>query len=411
MNVRLKKGLLAIAASCLFLFALAGSASAATVSSGGGLVKYNGLPSETSTVSVKYTGIAYEFTDSTAPMTAGSGCTKAGLVVTCGIQNNVWVLTGNQDDTVSFTAATPSTTGVYVDTKDGNDNVNAGSVSGGANLYLGGGDYNFAVGGSGNDTIVANETVLAANIHGGAGNDFLYLGGAETWDPETEDGGAVAYGGLGEDQIYAWETAGATINGGLGDDVIEGSEEADHIYLSSGSETVNANGGNDFVEALPNSDGADQLNAGDGDDKLYVWPNTAGVDYDGGAGTDQYSQYYSSVTPFRVSIDNVADDGGPADRVDNVRTSVENIIAVAQYMQGSDHLVGSSGPNKISGGYGNDYIAGQGGADTLLGGTGNDWIDAVDGAVDTITCGTQTDTVQADQADSVASDCENVTRF
>jgi hypothetical protein len=50
------------------------------------------------------------------------------------------------------------------------------------------------------------------------------------------------------------------------------------------------------------------------------------------------------------------------------------------------------------------------GASTLDVGPGDDKVDVEDGATDTVTCGDGTDQVKADPDDSVAADCETVTR-
>jgi PKD repeat protein len=76
----------------------------------------------------------------------------------------------------------------------------------------------------------------------------------------------------------------------------------------------------------------------------------------------------------------------------------------------ADRLVGGAGSDVIRGGAGNDVIVGGAGRDTLSGGAGNDRIYAVDGAVDTISCGPGRDVVFADRIDRVARDCEVVHR-
>jgi hypothetical protein len=62
----------------------------------------------------------------------------------------------------------------------------------------------------------------------------------------------------------------------------------------------------------------------------------------------------------------------------------------------------------LRGSAGNDRIAGGPGQDQIDGGGGSDRIGALDGEVDTITCGAGNDVVRADPSDSVASDCEQV---
>jgi hypothetical protein len=79
---------------------------------------------------------------------------------------------------------------------------------------------------------------------------------------------------------------------------------------------------------------------------------------------------------------------------------------------GNDSFYASlvSTPLDVTGGPGDDTLTGGTGADHLDGGPGNDTFEAVDGAIDTITCGTETDSGNADSADVVAADCEAVTK-
>jgi Ca2+-binding RTX toxin-like protein len=87
---------------------------------------------------------------------------------------------------------------------------------------------------------------------------------------------------------------------------------------------------------------------------------------------------------------------------------------------GSDNLTGDAGNDTLSGGTGNDNLLGGDGDDDVTGGTGsdnvvagagNDVVDVFDGAAgDIVVCGSGVDTVYADPRDTVASDCENVTR-
>ncbi|MFL5846800.1 MAG: calcium-binding protein [Solirubrobacteraceae bacterium] len=96
--------------------------------------------------------------------------------------------------------------------------------------------------------------------------------------------------------------------------------------------------------------------------------------------------------------------------------------------EGDDHLQGGPGDDNLHGGTGNDVIAGQSGADDefgeagsdrisggrghdhLRGGRGRDHINSDDGVKDVVNCGPGEDTVRADTADAVASNCEHVSR-
>jgi Ca2+-binding RTX toxin-like protein len=94
--------------------------------------------------------------------------------------------------------------------------------------------------------------------------------------------------------------------------------------------------------------------------------------------------------------------------------------------QGDDDLCGDAGDDDMKGGPGNDVmnggagnVEGQAGNDLLIGGKGHDVlrggrgrdrIRARDGVRDRINCGAGDDTVRADRADVVASNCEHVSR-
>ena len=77
---------------------------------------------------------------------------------------------------------------------------------------------------------------------------------------------------------------------------------------------------------------------------------------------------------------------------------------------GNDTLYGLGGNDRLFGGSGNDRLFGGLGRDLLDGGPGNDTISARDRARDTIRCGRGRDTVTADRIDTIARDCERVTR-
>jgi Ca2+-binding RTX toxin-like protein len=77
---------------------------------------------------------------------------------------------------------------------------------------------------------------------------------------------------------------------------------------------------------------------------------------------------------------------------------------------GNDQLEGDQGNDDLEGQSGNDVLVGGSGHDTLNGGRGRDRILARDGMRDRINCGAGVDSVRADRADVVASNCEHVSR-
>jgi hypothetical protein len=108
-------------------------------------------------------------------------------------------------------------------------------------------------------------------------------------------------------------------------------------------------------------------------------------------------------------------DGGSGD--DDIRTgdAADVILGGA----GNDTLRGFQGANRLEGGDGDDTLIsfysddtkiGGPGADTFEGHDGNETIDAADGAAtDTITCHGGTDTVKADEGDTIGPGCDTVT--
>ena len=77
---------------------------------------------------------------------------------------------------------------------------------------------------------------------------------------------------------------------------------------------------------------------------------------------------------------------------------------------GADEITGDEGNDSVAGGPGDDVVSGDQGSDSLAGDAGADRIAARDGEADTISCGPGADTVDADGADTIAADCETVTR-
>ncbi len=150
--------------------------------------------------------------------------------------------------------------------------------------------------------------------------------------------------------------------------VCVGSAAANRIVGTGGNDTIDAGAGNDTVLG---GAGNDTLRGGAGKDSVG-----------GGAGND---------TAF----------GGAGN--DTVNGDA-----------GNDTLRGDAGKDTLAGGAGKDKLFGGAGKDTMRGGAGNDTIDARDtkgsSGRDSITCGAGRDTVKANANDTVARDCEVVTR-
>jgi hypothetical protein len=75
--------------------------------------------------------------------------------------------------------------------------------------------------------------------------------------------------------------------------------------------------------------------------------------------------------------------------------------------RGDDQLFGEEGADELDGDEGADLVSGLAGRDSLRGGAGKDALFTRDGEVDTIDCGDDTDTLQADRQEP-AGNCEAV---
>jgi hypothetical protein len=302
---------------------------------------------------------------------------------------------------------------------------------------------------------VASSTApIPTEWSGGPGDDELTGGTGPNWI----EGGAgvdVLKGRQGPDEILG-QAGNDEIDGGNGADTLDGGP-------GFGFDKLNGEGGPDILiggtqnDTLNGGADADQLYGGDGEDNLE---GGNGPDYISG-GPDFFNDtltYATRVNPITVSIDGVADDGGPEDgHGDNVDTDVEVLIAGSGDDQltsasfgseidggpgddtltggpGHDFFTGSAGDdtmtlgaalNNAAGGTGDDTIlggadaelldggpdddtlVGGGGLDRLRGMEGNDALDAVDGAADQeIDCGDGIDGALTDTIDPAAIGCE-----
>jgi Ca2+-binding RTX toxin-like protein len=228
--------------------------------------------------------------------------------------------------TADFTAGTLTVTG------DANPNA----------VFIGRNSSNQIVVRSGDAIIktVANADVTAIKVSLLGGNDRLEIA-RNVEKPSTISGGEgndLLIGGGGKDLI----------NGDLGNDQLRG---------GFGTDVLNGNDGNDIL------DGGEQADV-----------------MSGGGGIDTVT-YAGRPGPVRVTLDNVANDGGigaPATATrpaippegDNAKNDIERIVGG----NGNDRLVGTDANNTISGGGGNDVIDARGGNDVVEGGSGNDVI-------------------------------------
>jgi Ca2+-binding RTX toxin-like protein len=304
------------------------------------------------------------------------------------------------------------------------------------------------MGQNGSDEIVGNGG--SDDLFGHGGNDDL-LGGTGTDRMKGGEGGDDMSGGAGSDTVDyddAARDSGVSVDlDGLADDGADlehdnvnidvenvlGTQHSDTLTAPAGDVTngligrgghdeLSGGGGDDTT--LAGGDGIDQIAGGDGNDLLYGGPGidtlSGGADNDvlsgdedndfliggpgadvqfGGTGQDTANYSLSSV-PVTVDLDGVADDGAAGEN-DRVGGDVERISGGSA----ADNLVGNDLANVIRGGSGDDEIVGNGGGDELMGDYGLDTVRSADGVIDTVFCGPDSDSFEADGVD-ILSACE-----
>jgi serralysin len=229
-------------------------------------------------------------------------------------------------DTINLSSITTNTT---VDLTPGSLNGISGDDG---NLLIAEGTLiEDAFTGSGNDTIIGNQTANVLNS--GTGNDML-----------TGNAGADSlFGSLGDDTLMGG-TGADFLNGGSNNDSLLGDSSVDRLYGGTGNDTLRGGTG---ADAIYGQDGNDSLLGNTGVDELY-----------GGAGDD----WISPGNGVDIAYGNAGNDTIIG------RTGWDSIYGGDD----EDFLYGSEGQDYVSGGNGNDYVSGGFGFDTVLGGAGND---------------------------------------
>ncbi len=263
--------------------------------------------------------------------------------------------------------------------------------------------------GQGDDHIDLRGVLSPSEVHGGLGNDTIFL---------SDGAGSVAYGDAGNDTITASSSENATgvrlyggdgndllipgtvsitIYGDGGNDTITGTDEADYLYgddgtgtLSDGADTIDGKDGNDIIrggkgndvleggagddwvrgddgaDIIRGSRGDDILDGGAGDDKLY---GSSGRDLLlGGAGSDWANGHGDT--------DLLIGEHEPSITINGLAISEANLAALRAAVAGIPtagitvhNLSGGTSPNT-----GHDLLIGGGGVDALFGGPGNDFL-------------------------------------
>ena len=272
-------------------------------------------------------------------------------------------------------------------------------------------NYRTLIGGSGDDTLIADES--GAELEGGDGDDTL-TGGAGDDRLDGGDGNDKLDGGGGDDWgefSYFSATAGLTLDATAasywkqdsnGDWTQTGATSADYRRFEADGETdyfknienffIVTGSGDDVLttgaggESLHGGSGNDILTSGAGDDSLQ---GDAGNDIlDGGAGDDDATFDYGSstsdltldatdTTRWKQNSNGTWSSGTGAgyeyqrfvaDGETDYFKNIEDFTLIGG--SGDDRLYGGDGWDRLYGGAGNDILTGSGGY--LYGGAGDD---------------------------------------
>ncbi len=345
------------------LLALAPAASQAAVagrSFEGESLIYSADPAETNQLTVSLDGNRLVFDDPGATIAAESGCTQVSTTrVSCEVSAYLSVELGDRDDEATLATGLPTDLTIWLSGEQGNDTLHG---SGGRNSISGDAGEDVLDPGPGTESISA-----ATTLSGGTPYQMPeVIGDRDTINcvpPSTGvyrslhvDAADVVNGDCGTfADLYT--DAAIVIRGTDGPDQINGSYYPTQAYGLGGDDTMSATGTE-----------KNRMDGGTGNDTIE-----SGGLLLGGEGDDRLSSGIANDIPVRQ-------DGGP----------------------GNDVLLGR---------YGNDRLTGGPGADRISGNSGSDYINARDGERDSVRCGQgRKDRVVADRIDSVARDCEKVTR-
>jgi Ca2+-binding RTX toxin-like protein len=319
-------------------------------------------PGENNRLTVSMTGGTVVFEDSAAPITAGRDCTN---------------------ETPNRVVCTNTAGGVSVTLEDGDDEATLDDSLTGLGEYSTVG----VSGGRGNDTLRA--AAAPAYLNGGLGQDTLTGGtGTRSIDAvefaRAPEAGTIPQLRPERDVVECAPSATDTSYGIDVDTTDQVDPDCMRLTVYSATEVVLT--GTPGVDGLSGRfDVPTKIYGLGGDDNL----TSSEFDRaDGGEGNDD-------IRGFGLML------GGPGD----------DDLSVQPYSnQPRARMDGGPGNDVLSGGDSGDSIAPGPGADRVSARRGNDTIRARDGERDTIRCGEGRDTVSADRIDSVARDCEKVSR-
>ena len=260
-----------------------------------------------------------------------------------------------------------------------------------------------------------NEIRGLGTLRGLGGDDDLhggYLNFADNHD--------VLIGGPGHDNLDDGDLNGAsnTLDGGDGQDVLtaydvaEESENTAEREMAPTRDELSCGPGKDRVEI-------DSADPRPGDCEIFALVGFRGSVITGTQSDDVLPGFAgdgAADTIFGLDGDDLIDglDGRDTlygqDGNDRLKGEKADPGPQGDPAGQADVLSGGNGDDHLAGGYGNDRLTGGRGRDRLDGGAANDTVNARDGTRDKVRCGPGRDRVSADRADSVARDCEVVSR-
>lgn len=196
--------------------------------------------------------------------------------------------------------------------------------------------------------------------------------------------------GDGDDSLAAGSIPADDGGGGVLTITVGGGAGADSIITGAGPDTIDPGTGADSVDA--GAQGDKVIGAGptpDGPDRLDLGADGGELDYS------------AATAPVAVSLDGIANDGGPGEG--------DNAIGATAIKGGAadDELVGTDAREYLAAGPGKDTIDARGGDDTVDGGPGGDQIDAGSGDDLVEESGTGRDHVRGGPGDDLVESWED----
>ncbi len=221
-------------------------------------------------------------------------------------------------------------------------------------------------------SLVGTSTVNGASFTkltaSGQGNDTLALAAGFTdWVSGDDGNDSISTGDLAD--VLLGGAGNDTLTGGTGNDTVRGGAGNDTINYTVGSHGVDVMDGGDDIDTL-------SLTSGSGNQTLTVVFNgtaittveggsVANVEFvtvDLGAGSSDVLVYASTAVGVTVDLGL------------GTASGISSILGTEHVLGGSvaDSLTGNGSNNRLNGDFGSDTLNGGGGNDTLIGGTGAD---------------------------------------